>query len=183
MTKRGISANGYYNKSGKFGNNSLKLRINSTEMTKETGWLLAIFANISDLAKIANLARIDERLVKNLGRIHERFVQNSNEMKKKRLFWQMAIFQNWPVLPKNGELDKSLSNVWQKLLNESTQRKLVKIWVPVEIEPRVVKDLMVLKLQRNIWQSTWHCCKEQTKHFYCRWRSYIRWLKYFHRGI
>lgn len=62
----------------------------------------------------------------------------------------MAIFQNWPVLPKNGELDKSLSNVWQKLLNESTQRKLVKIWVPVEIEPRVVKDQMVLKLQRNI---------------------------------
>lgn len=62
----------------------------------------------------------------------------------------MVIFQNWPVLPKNGELDKSLSNVWQKLLNESTQRKLVKIWVPVEIEPRVVKDLMVLKLQSNI---------------------------------
>ena len=57
----------------------------------------------------------------------------------------MAIFQNWPILPKNGELDKSSSNVWQKLINESTQRKLVKIWIPVEIERRVVKDLMVLK--------------------------------------
>ena len=34
MTKRGISANGYYIKSGKFGNNSLKLRINSTEDDK-----------------------------------------------------------------------------------------------------------------------------------------------------
>jgi len=58
---------------------------------------------------------------------------------KKRLFCKIGQF-----LPKSGELDKSSSNVWQKLINESTQRKLVKIWVPVEIEPRVVKDLMVL---------------------------------------
>ena len=54
---------------------------------------MAIFAKISDLAKIANLARIDERLVKNLGRIHERFVQNSNEMKKKGYFDKWRFFK------------------------------------------------------------------------------------------
>ena len=92
--KQGISANGYYNESGKLGNNSLKVCINSTEMTKETGWLLAIFANISELAKIANLARIDERFVKNLGRIHERFVQNLNEMKSKSILAN-GDFSKW----------------------------------------------------------------------------------------
>lgn len=64
---------------------------------------MAIFATISDLAKIANLARNDERLVKNLGRIHERFVQNSNEMKKKAILTY-------------GDFSK-LANFCQKMVN------------------------------------------------------------------
>ena len=78
-----------------------------------------IFANISYFAKIANLARIDERVAKNsdkvakkglliisdfftdghVGRIHERFAQNSNEMTKKAIS-EMVIFHTWPIFAK-----------------------------------------------------------------------------------
>ena len=39
----------------------------------------------------------------------------------------------------------------------------------------------LMKWQRNIWQLTWHSYQERTKHFHCRWRRYILWLKYFHQ--
>ena len=73
--------------------------------------------------------------------------------------------------------------IWQRLIKCLAKRKHVKNWVQVEIQPRVIPDLMVLKWQRNIWQWTWHCYQENTKHFYCRWRKFIVWLKYFHQCI
>ena len=80
--------------------------------------------------------------------------------------------------------------IWQKLIKCLAKthkwvdkKKACEKPGPVEIEPRVVPDLMVLKWQRNIWQWTWHCYQEKTKHFYCRWRKYILWLKYFHQCI
>ena len=100
-----------------------------------------------------------------------------------KLPWKLLIFRKKQIFAKNGEFNKSSSNVWQEFINELTKRKHVKIWVPFEIEPRVVPDLMVLKWQRNIWHSTWHWYQEKTKHFYCRWRRYILWLKYFYQCI
>ena len=80
--------------------------------------------------------------------------------------------------------------IWQKLIKCLAKthkwvdkKKACEKPGPVEIEPRVVPDLMVLKWQRNIWQWTWHCYQEKTKHFYCRWRKFILWLKYFHQCI
>ena len=80
----------------------------------------------------------------NLGRIHKRFEQNSNERRIKATL-TITDFLKRQIFAKNGEFDKRLSNVWQKLISELTKRKNVKIWVPFEIEPRVVPDLMVLK--------------------------------------
>ena len=65
MTKRGILTKGDYNRNGKFGNNSFKVYQKLNEMTNEACSLLAIFTKMTNLAKIANLARSNEWLLKN----------------------------------------------------------------------------------------------------------------------
>ena len=57
------------------------------------------------------------------------------------------MFRRRQIFAKNGEFDKRLSNVWQKLINELTKRKHVKIWVP---EKYLKFDVTLLSRKNNL---------------------------------
>ena len=132
MTKGGILTNGDYNRNDKCANNSFKVCQKLNEMTNEACWLLAIFTKMTNLAKIANLARSNQWLAKNSNemakngllvirdfyedgkfwrkwQIWEEYMKGLNKIQmkwQKRLPWQLLIFRKRQIFAKNGEFDK-----------------------------------------------------------------------------
>ena len=149
VTKRGILAN--LGEKGKF---QQKWRVcqkfikslakYSNEMTKR-----GILTN-GDFTKITNLAKIYLRLGKFKTRWQKRHVDNCG-------FYETGECQNWWIW-------ETFINCLAKTPKWVDKTKACKNLgtINIEIEPRVVPDLMVLKWQRNNCHSTWHCYQEKT---------------------